>query len=109
MDFGEVHIGRYVTKTVHAFRKGVPVLGGEGASVSRCLVMESFGRVVVQGGLHVGDPGVEGSGGERWSSDTGGIEHGVADMGHMLVQQQLVPGMASNDGLIRTKLFLPAS
>ena len=75
----------------------------------RRFMAESLGGVVAEGGLHVGNPRVEGCGTESWSSDTSGSEHGVPDPGHMLVQQQLVPGMASNDGLIRTKLFLSAS
>ena len=48
---------------------------------------EALGRVVVEGGLHVGYPGVEGSSGEPRPSYASGGEHRVPDSGDMLVQQ----------------------
>ena len=60
---------------------------GEGPGVARRFVAESLGRVVVECGLHVGYPGVEGSGCEPRPSYASGGEHRVPDSGNMLVQQ----------------------
>ena len=84
------------------------MLGSEGARVSRRFVTESLGRVVVKCGLHIGNSGVEGSGGESGPSNTGGGEHGIPDMCYMLIQQQLITSMARDDGVDPHKA-VPAS
>ena len=72
---------------------------GEGPRVSRRFTTESFGRIVVEGGLHVGYPGVEGSGREPRPTYSSSCEHGVPDSGNMLVQQELVTRMPSHDAV----------
>ena len=85
--FGKVDVGGYPTETVHPFPESVTMFRGEGLRVSRRFMTESFGRIVVEGGLHVGYPGVEGRGRERRSTHSCRGEHGVPDSGDMLVQQ----------------------
>ena len=95
--FGKVDIGGYPTETVYPFSESIIMFLGEGPSVSRRFMMESFGCVMVEGGLHVGYPGVEGSGREPRPTYSSSCEHGVPDSGNMLVQQKLVTRMSSYD------------
>ena len=51
-----------------------------------------------QGGLHGGYPGLEGSGGEAWSSHSCGGEYRSFDVSDMLVEEQLVSGVTGRGG-----------
>ena len=59
---------------MHALRHCIAILPGEGLLAAGVLVSDAFGCVVVQRGLHVGYPGLEGGRGEARSSHSSGGE-----------------------------------
>ena len=93
MDVGQSRVVRGVAESMHSLGYGIPILPGEGILGTGGFVMDAFSCVVFQGGLQVGDPGLEGGRGEAWSSHSRGCEYRSFDVSDMLVEEQLVSSM----------------